>query len=134
MNLRYVPKPGAVLLCDYSTGFVPPEMVKRRPVVVLTPRMRYPPAVYIVVPLSTRPPRVPTPIVHRIVCGTYPFLTADRDVWAKCDMIAAVSPTRLGRLWLPPGAETPRLSRADLNAIQGGVLHALGLGRLTSAL
>ena len=34
MGLRFQPKPGMVLICDFR-GFEPPEMVKRRPVVVI---------------------------------------------------------------------------------------------------
>ena len=39
MALKFNPKPGMILLCDYS-GFKVPEMVKRRPAVVILPRHR----------------------------------------------------------------------------------------------
>lgn len=40
MALTFHPKPGAILVCDYDTGFVPPEMVKKRLCIVITPRLR----------------------------------------------------------------------------------------------
>ena len=35
--LPFQPKPGMLLMCDFDTGFRPPEMVKVRPVVVISP-------------------------------------------------------------------------------------------------
>jgi len=40
LALQFSPAPGAIVICDYSTGFRPPEMVKVRPVVVISPRRR----------------------------------------------------------------------------------------------
>ena len=41
-------------MCDFDTGFKAPEMVKKRPVVVISPRRRRSSAqFYTVVPLST---------------------------------------------------------------------------------
>ena len=52
MPLRFHPRVGSILICDYSTGFVAPEMVKRRRVVVIS-RLRQRADLYTVVPLST---------------------------------------------------------------------------------
>ena len=35
MTLPYFPRRGEVLICDFDSGFLPPEMVKKRPVVVV---------------------------------------------------------------------------------------------------
>ena len=40
MPITFHPHPGTVLICDFFTGFQPPEMVKRRHVVVVSPRRR----------------------------------------------------------------------------------------------
>ena len=40
MALNFHPEPGMVLICDFTTGFRVPEIVKRRPVVVISPRRR----------------------------------------------------------------------------------------------
>ena len=36
MAINFHPRLGQVLYCDFKTGFRPPEMVKARPVVVLS--------------------------------------------------------------------------------------------------
>ncbi len=73
-------------------------MVKKRPVVVISPRLRHRTGLCIVVPLSTT---APTPVLayhHHIQLGsplgpTWP----DSDMWAKCDMLYTVSFDRLDR-------------------------------------
>ena len=57
MPIRFPPVPGQVLLCDYDTGFRPPEMVKKRLAVVVSPRLPYRDGLCTVVPLSTTPAR-----------------------------------------------------------------------------
>jgi len=52
MSLLYHPKQGAIVICDFK-GFVPPEMVKRRPAVIVSPRMRKREGLCTIVPLST---------------------------------------------------------------------------------
>lgn len=37
MPIKFPVAPGTVLLCDYSTGFLPPEMVKLKPAIVVSP-------------------------------------------------------------------------------------------------
>ncbi len=57
MPITFVPDPGDVLMCDFTTGFQPPEMVKVRKVVVLSPRSRTAmPDTLLVVPLSKTAP------------------------------------------------------------------------------
>ncbi|MEI6730857.1 MAG: type II toxin-antitoxin system PemK/MazF family toxin, partial [Pseudomonadota bacterium] len=38
MAIKYHPNPGTVLTCDFS-GMIEPEMIKERPVVVISPRL-----------------------------------------------------------------------------------------------
>src|SRR5450755_1833167 len=54
--LKFHPEPGTILICDYSTGFRLPEMVKKRPVVTISPRLKRRDGLITVVPLSTSPP------------------------------------------------------------------------------
>ena len=62
MPLTFHPRPGAVLMCQYEPGFVKPEMVKRRPVIVIAPRLRHRDKLCTVVPLSgERPNHAPYP-------------------------------------------------------------------------
>ena len=55
MSIKLHPDQGEVLICDFS-GTVPPEIYKRRPVVVLTPGLRRVNRLLTVVPLSTTAP------------------------------------------------------------------------------
>jgi len=95
MSLQFHPDQGCVLICDF-TGFVPPEMVKRRPVVVVSPRFRARGGLCTVVPLSTTPPAPVQPWHLRITLQ--PPLPAPYDrpeMWAKADMLYTVSFKRL---------------------------------------
>src|SRR5689334_4492255 len=106
----FVPRPGAVLLCDF-TGHQPPEMTKVRPVVVISPRFRHRIEVYAVVPLSTTSPRMRQPYHHRITAGTYPFFSPNVDVWAKAHLLVAVAPRRLRPLlYAVRTGERPKVS------------------------
>ena len=56
---QFIPDAGDVLMCDFTTGFIPPEMTKKRKVIVLSTRPRgYYPDTYIVVPVSKTPPSI----------------------------------------------------------------------------
>lgn len=127
MAIYFVPTPGTVLLCDYGFSGVPPEMTKRRPVVVLSPRRRRTNGTYLVVPLSRSVPRPMEPVHCRIAAGTYAFLDSRIDSWAKCDMVAAVSGERLDRLRFAQRYVAPQISLLDLDRLYAGVLCAFGL-------
>ena len=133
MALKFFPEQGSVLICDFK-GFNEPEMTKRRPVVVISPRRKHSPRLCTIVPLSTTAPR-PVEKFH-VQLKFEPSLPEpyDRgDCWAKCDMIYQVSFERLslpcyGKLTngdrmyyqLPVGAE-------KLQEIRQAVAFALGL-------
>jgi uncharacterized protein YifN (PemK superfamily) len=129
-----------VLICDFTTGFKSPEMVKRRPVVVISPKPNRKKQLCIVVPLSTTPPSPLEPIHHQMDPASLPGNLALSTTWAKCDMMATVSLDRLDRIKLGKDATGKRLyvshsiTKADLKAIQQAVLHAIGLSRLTKLL
>jgi mRNA interferase MazF len=137
MALLYYPQPGEILLCDYSTGFIAPEMVKRRPVVVVSPRLRRRPDLVAVVPLSTLEPQ---PIedhqcrINLAIPLPKPF---DSPVmWAKCDMLATVSRTRLDRFkGKRVGAQriylSGKMTADQLKAVRSAMLCGLGLSSLT---
>jgi len=136
MPLTFHPKPGMVLICDFTTGFKPPEMVKRRPVVVISPRPRRKTQLCIVVPLSSTPPVPVEGCHHRLDPESLPGQLSTKPTWAKCDMIATVSLDRLDRVKLGRDAKGKRLystqtvSAADFKEIQHSVIHALGFQHL----
>ena len=139
MALTYHPRPGEIVLCDYSTGFIAPEMIKRRPVVIISPRLRNRQSLVTVVPLSTTPP-VPVEQHHCsiVLSSPLPKPFDSPQMWAKCDMLATVALARLdrfraGRVLGDYGRQftTGSVRPAQLNDIRKGVLHALGLSSLT---
>ena len=110
-----------------------PEMVKRRPAIVISPRLRHRDDLCTVVPLSTSGPEHAVPYVVRLdIPGKLPPPFARPVCWAKCDMIATVG---LGRLNLfrterdHTGKRkylTPQIDEASFDKIKAAILTALG--------
>jgi uncharacterized protein YifN (PemK superfamily) len=93
MPLLYQPKEGSVLICDFRGNEVP-EMIKVRPVVVIR-KHRTNSLLVTVVPLSTTAPdRV---LEHHLELQSH-LHGASPICWAKCDMVATVSLSRLDRI------------------------------------
>lgn len=124
MGLSFQPKVGSVLMCDF-VGFVEPEMVKRRPVVVIA-RNRANSKLVTVVPLSTSEPEVMKAHHYRLPVNPVPA-NQGATCWAKCDMIITVSLARLDRLKKGWERCVPMISDADLNAIRQCVVNSLQL-------
>jgi len=137
MAINFPVKPGTVLICDYSMGFRVPEMVKRRPVVVISPRLPYRDGLCTVVPLSTTPPDRVTQYQCRIEPDQPLPAPFDAPVfWAKADMLATVCFERLDLFRLPRAGQPkrryikPSLSPEDLAKIRACVLCALGISSI----
>lgn len=131
MPISFRPSRGDILICDFSVGFQPPEMVKVRPVVVVSPRRRAGPGLCTVVPLSSTEPDPLEPYHHRLSPAAYP--PARGPMWAKCDMVITVSCNRLDRVKsraTQGGARiysVPRMPAADMAAIEACLRIALQL-------
>ncbi len=127
------PLPGHILLCDFSRGFVVPEMVKPRPVVVVSRHNPRGARLCTVVPLSTTEP-VPTKDWHILLaanpCPYYSHPPAEK-VWVKCDMIYSVSFDRLDRVHSKTRKgrqyHLPRLSEEETKRIIEAVHSLIGL-------
>jgi mRNA interferase MazF len=139
MAITFHPKQGTVLICDYS-GFVLPEMIKRRPVVIVSPTSRKQQQLYTIVPLSTTKPVPIEAHHHKMNPLSLPGEYAEEETWAKCDMIATVSIARFDRIKLGKDVNgkrqyvTHHVIKEDLDAIIKGLLKALGLATLTQHL
>lgn len=139
MAIKYPVAPGTILLCDYNTGFHPPEMVKRRPAVVVSPRLPHRDGLCTIVPLSTTPPAHPVPYVCQIeIAAPLPAPFSATTMWAKADMLATVS---FGRLDLfrtdrdASGKRTylhPKLPADDLQRVRACILYSIGWEFLTN--
>ena len=132
--INFHPTFGALLYCDFS-GFKPPEMVKSRPVFVLSRRHH---SLCTVVPLSGTEPTPMQPYHHLMDPKSLPEkLSRKGDWWAKCDCITTVAYSRLDRIKIGRDPNTGkriyvenRIGGKDLRAIQKGVLHVLCLSDL----
>jgi len=125
MPLNFQPRPGTVVMCDF-VGYVVPEMVKVRPVVVVA-RNRKNRQLVTVVPLSTTAPDKLEDHHHELSANPLPG-KGHVTCWAKCDMIATVSLSRLDRYKTAHRTyETPKLPDADFQAIRRAIASALGL-------
>lgn len=139
MGIKFAVAPGTILVCDYSRGgFQPPEMIKRRPAIVVSPRLRHRDGLCAVVPISSQPNARECDYVVRLEfdpCLPAPFSNAVG--WAKCDMLATVGFDRLDlfrtgrdqfgkRKYLHP-----MLTVEDLKRVRIGILYGLGLVHLT---
>ena len=102
MAILFHPRPGHVLVCNYDTGFRAPEMIKNRPVVVVS---RGNAQLTIVVPLSTTEP-TPLESWHvEMSPASLPETLRGPPCWAKCDMVGCVGLWRLDRV---RGGKSPK--------------------------
>ncbi len=128
-------------MCDFQTGFVPPEMVKRRQVVVISPKIAARPGLCTVVPLSTT---APNPVMQYHCQVDLPDELPDwmdkQGVWVKADMMFAASLKRLDLIRLGKDLGGKRtyamkpLSSGEIRKIRAAVLAGLGLAQLTKGL
>jgi uncharacterized protein YifN (PemK superfamily) len=134
MPISFHPKPGTVLICDFATGFRPPEMVKRRPVVVVSKSRQQ---LVTVVPLSTTEPHPLERWHHELRDVSLPIPLRGKRHWAKCDVLASVAFWRLDRVRGPRNPTTGKRTYVsyqvypeDLRAIQAAILAVFGLSHL----
>ncbi|WP_158285667.1 type II toxin-antitoxin system PemK/MazF family toxin [Pseudohoeflea suaedae] len=138
MALKFPPAIGLVVICNYDTGFKPPEMVKRRLAVVVSERLPYRDGLCTVVPLSTTPSRSGIRYQCKVELPVdLPDTFSGAVKWAKADMLATLSYERMS---LPFDGRSGtgrrrylqiRLPPAELRKIQSAMLHALSLEHLT---
>lgn len=95
MTLPYHPRPGEILICDFDGAARGAEMVKRRPVIVVSSRESHARRLCTVVPISTTAPGNLQSWHVRLQSLTVTGWQTDCDCWAKCDMLCTVSFERL---------------------------------------
>ncbi|MAW99550.1 MAG: hypothetical protein CMN72_07855 [Sphingomonas sp.] len=140
MAIREHPKPGSILTCDYSVGFRVPEMVKRRPVVVISPKIMNRHHLCTVVALSTSEPDPVMPYHCQIdIRPQLPAPFQSDGIWVKGDMVNSVGFHRLDliRLGTSNGKRQYLYDPIDadtLRRIRQCVLHGMGMSILTKHL
>lgn len=141
MAIQDHPSPGSILMCDFNSGFKEPEMVKRRPVIVLSPKIAARPKLCTVVALSTTAPQAIQPY-HCMVTfdPTLPPPFNAKEMWVKGDMIYSAGFHRLDLIRLGTRENGKRqyyfktLSADDMKHVRTCVLRGLGLSTLTKHL
>lgn len=127
MPIKFHPRAGQILMCDFK-GFVEPEMVKVRPVMVISPKLPYRSHIVAIVPISLTAPTHKEPYVVRLSKNYHPLEEDDLPCWAKCDLVLNIGLYRLEgfkldrRKWA-----TPQASSEDLRAVRTAVLYGLGI-------
>lgn len=144
MAINYHPRPGQILMASFEKGFKPPEMDKRRPIVVLSPPMTGRPGLVTVVSLSSTPPDPIMPYHMTLPKAALPQvgLFQKKETWVKGDMVYALGFHRLDQIQL--GKKDPqtgkrvyfnrRLGRDRMREIYTCVLESLNLGHLAQYL
>ncbi|MGE7418395.1 type II toxin-antitoxin system PemK/MazF family toxin [Methylobacterium tarhaniae] len=124
-------------MCDFNVGFKVPEMVKRRPCVVISPKIAARPGLCTVVALSTDAPDPVMPYHKQI--NLRPQLPEPWDsdgVWVKGDRVNTVAFHRLDFIRTGKSATGNRtylytpLDGETIKIIRGYVLKAMGLSVL----
>ncbi len=133
MTVVLHPAPGTIVRVDLSEGFRPPEMVGRRPCIVLSPPLTGRQHLCAIVPLSTTPPKK--------VCAHHMQITLNPPLpdpytspvaWVKGDMVLTVAFHRL-RLLFAGKCQGQRvydvrvIDAATLEAVRNCVRAGLGL-------
>jgi mRNA interferase MazF len=130
MPIKFFPRAGQLFVCDF-TSFREPEMTKKRPVIVISPKLPFRSGIVTVVPISTTAPKHDLPFVVALSRNYHPTDETSPATWAKCDMVTNLSLERLDAFKVGRRKYAyPTLSPEDLLAVREGVIHGLGLGHL----
>jgi len=88
-------------VCDFNTGFVPPEMVKRRPVIAVSKNRNDSVKVCSVIPISSTKPDIIRDYHYLLPQHEMPKYCKAKfpESWIKIDMIQTVSFSRLTLPW-----------------------------------
>lgn len=114
-------------MCSFS-GFKVPEMVKVRPVVVVSPRLPRRSEIVAVVPISLTEPMPLMPYQVRLSKNYHPAEADDLPCWAIADLVMNIGIYRLEsfkvgrRKWA-----SPQMTGDDLTVVREAVLHGLGM-------
>ncbi|WP_366142413.1 type II toxin-antitoxin system PemK/MazF family toxin [uncultured Roseibium sp.] len=130
MALKFFPKAGQIYYADFS-DLSPPEICKKRPVIVISPKLPGRSNLAAIVPISLSAPVREVPYVYKLSRNYHPREPDDLDCWAKADLVMNIS---LGRMdCIKVGRrryEYPQLTPEDLLGVRRAVLAGLGLDKI----
>ena len=131
-GISWQPKAGHILICHFGLGFRPPEIIKTRPVLVISPKVTPWTKLSIVLPISSKAPDPVLAHHYRLPDGLVPG-GKHSESWIKGDMVMTVSCHRLDRI--KSGFRTyhaPRVPYSVLREARRCILYATGMHSLTS--
>jgi uncharacterized protein YifN (PemK superfamily) len=135
MAISFHPGYGTILYCSFNHQNEP-EMVKDRPVIVLS-RKNGNVQLCTVVPLSGTEPITMHPWHHKMTREKLPPALQSNDWWAKCDCLTTVAFFRLDRIKAGKDPRTgrrifctPKVYGADLEAVKRAAIQHLGFSDL----
>lgn len=142
MALPFHPNPGTILMCDFGQGFKEPEMVKKRPVVVISPKLKNCGGLCTVVALSTVKPTIIENWHYLLPPASMPKIDKFQrgESWVKGDMVYRVGFARLEMIKMGKDSSgtrqyfKQRLGREQMQRVYSCLLHSLNLGHLESHL
>ncbi|MCE1252549.1 MAG: type II toxin-antitoxin system PemK/MazF family toxin [Anaerolineae bacterium] len=132
MAIRYHPERGTILICDFH-GLKEPEMVKKRPVIVISPQISCRNGLCTIVALSTTCPSRIMPYHYELKLD--PVLPPPYDSpfhWVKGDMIYTFGFERLDLPSKGRGTDGKRkydirvINKAEMKIIETCVLKSIG--------
>ena len=127
MALNFYPRAGQIFVADFS-DLKAPEITKKRPVIVISPKLPYRSGLTAIVPISTTAPRHALPYVHKLSRNYTPWGNPEDDSWAKADLVMNISLARMSAFKVGRRKyDYPTLSPEDLHAVRRAVLAGLGL-------
>lgn len=131
-------------MCDFSQGFQEPEMIKTRPVIVVSPRLKGRANLVTVVALSAVEPHTIMPYHFKLPRNCMPMLRGfqDKDSWVKGDMIYSVGFHRLDLITLGSRNRQTgkreyfarRLGREHMESVYACILCGLGMSHLVESI
>ncbi len=141
MPIKEHPQKGSILLCNFNQGFQVPEMVKRRPVIIVSPRIKGRPGLCTIVALSTTEP-VPKMPYHALIdiIPPLPECFESKGLWIKGDRVNSVGFHRLDFIRVGRNSAGKRdyyyttISKSQMLTVKECILNALGLANLTKHL
>ncbi|HUZ67881.1 MAG TPA: type II toxin-antitoxin system PemK/MazF family toxin [Beijerinckiaceae bacterium] len=141
MAISEHPPIGTIIICDFSAGFKQPEMVKRRPVVVISPKIASRAGLCTIVALSTTTPVPKIPYHCQLqIDPPLPDPWGSHSMWVKGDMVYAVAFHRLDLIRLGKDDRGKRIYRFhclnhdQLREVRECLLRSIGLSVLTKHL
>ena len=141
MPIREHPDQGTIIICDFGDGFKNPEMDKKRPVIVLSPKIKNRHHLCSVIPLSTTRPVPVMPYHTQLdIRPLLPKWYNSDNLWIKGDMVNAVGFHRLDFIRCGKDRSGKRtyyyntISDDQMKIVRKCVLHGMGLSMLTKHL